>query len=177
MEIKVSNGKIVVTESEPNEEFSRALERLEYLAPNFYGYKERYTRLRKVGKTYTNFLEADRDYRYLWGLISLAEEYEVNVAQEVKDELKRIRAEFDRTHKEYHDAEREAAKRKHWQYLQKYGCDGCKNLCMHTDVFYCRKTGKELETKRQPKFDGWTNTYYLFNLEPFPSADCPLKAE
>ena len=29
MEIKVSNGKIVVTESEPNEEFSRALERLE----------------------------------------------------------------------------------------------------------------------------------------------------
>lgn len=176
MEIKVSNGKIVVTEKEPNEEFSRALERSEYLPPNFYGYKERYTRLREVGKAYTDFHEAARDHGYLSGLISLAEEYGADVAQEVKDELKRIRAEFDRTYKEYHDAEREAAKQREWQYICRNGCGNCKSLRQKADEFICASCGEILKTKNVPFYDYSAHIQYLFNFVPFPSGNCPLKA-
>lgn len=177
MEVKVSKGKIVVTEAERNERFIREAERLEYLPPNYYGYKERYTPLREVGKTYDRSREADRDYGYLLGLISLAEHYGVTVTQEVKDELARIRREYDRAYARQKEAEREAQKRSDWKYLCNNGCGSCKMLMQNVDDFKCASCGEVLQTKNVPFYDYKTRMHYMFNFVPFPSEHCPLKAE
>lgn len=174
MKVKVQGDKIVVTTENRNDNFNWLIRSLVAIDT---GAKIRISKAYPLGKVHDIYEISEHDFSIVNGLVRAAESCGIEVEPAVierRDELDRQRHEL--FEKKRRDRE-EREKREHWKYLQKHGCDGCKNLCMHTDVFYCRKTGKELETKRQPKFDGWTNTFYLFNLDPFPSADCPLKAE
>lgn len=172
MKVKVQGDKIVVTTENRNDVFNW---RIRELVSMDTGDAVRYSKAYPLEKVHDIYEICEYDFSLVDGLVRVAEACGVEVEQAVierRDELDRQRHElFEKKLREREERE----KRENWQYHQKYGCNMCKNLCMHTDVFYCRKTGKELETKRQPKFDGWTNTFYLFNLEPFPSTDCPLK--
>ena len=174
MRVGVRNNKIVVTTENRNDSFSWSIRDIVSMDA---GNKFRYSKAYPIGTVHDSYFIAEHDFGLVNALVLAAEDCGIEVAQAVidrRDELDRQRhALFEKMRKDREERER----REHWLYIQKNGCGRCKNVCRHTDVFYCRKTGKELETKRQPKFDGWTNTYYLFNLEPFPSADCPLKAE
>lgn len=59
-----------------------------------------------------------------------------------------------------------------WQYLCRDGCGGCKQLTYDIDLPICKETGEILKDKPVPKDIGGVR--YLFNMEAFPSEDCPF---
>lgn len=59
-----------------------------------------------------------------------------------------------------------------WERLCKSGCGLCQNLAYDIDLPICKQTGQILEEKNVQKYIG--GVLHLFNLEPFPSGDCPF---
>ncbi|MDE6442364.1 MAG: hypothetical protein K2L12_06415 [Clostridia bacterium] len=62
--------------------------------------------------------------------------------------------------------------RKQWERLCKSGCGRCSDLAYDIDLPVCKKTGEVLEEKNFQKYIG--GVLHLFNLEPFPSENCPF---
>lgn len=59
-----------------------------------------------------------------------------------------------------------------WERLCKSGCGKCRNLAYDIDLPICKQTGLILEEKNVGKYIG--GVLHLFNLEPFPSEECPF---
>lgn len=59
-----------------------------------------------------------------------------------------------------------------WEQLCKSGCSRCQNLAYDIDLPICKQTGQILEEKNVRKYIG--GVLHLFNLEPFPSEECPF---
>ena len=59
-----------------------------------------------------------------------------------------------------------------WERLCKSGCGKCQNLAYDIDLPICKQTGLILEEKNVGKYIG--GVLHLFNLEPFPSEECPF---
>ena len=59
-----------------------------------------------------------------------------------------------------------------WARLCANGCGKCQNLVYDIDLPICKPTGEILEEKNVQKYIG--GVLHLFNLEPFPSENCPF---
>ena len=79
--------------------------------------------------------------------------------------LSHIRA-CERAEEEYRRAQEK------WAYKCKNGCGKCHELTYDIDLPICKQTGEILKEKNIPK--DISGVRYLFNLEPFPSEDCPF---
>lgn len=175
MEIKAEGKRIVVTSEERNEGFYWAI-RKEYFTGDWGG-KVRYMQIAPMGTKYEYKSECESDYITIDTALRLAKINGVKVSAEVIEYRNKLEQRY-RELQEIAEAEEKARKaREQWEHRKRFGCGYCENLRRYTDAYYCRKTGEDLETQRRPKFDGMTNTYYLFNREPFPSGNCPLKTD
>lgn len=133
---------------------------------------------------YGNALKLDKtgnpiyDYNLLHDVIAIAEDYGVQVEDEVYDALNdyetAARAEQDKINEEREASRLAEERRRRWESVKCNGCIDCANCRMVGDDDYvCRETGDDLPIKNCPGYVGVT--YYLFNYKPFPTDSCPLK--
>ena len=103
--------------------------------------------------------------------ISVAESNGIEVKDSVKKYAADMEAKCIKLRKaEEAKAEALAAKDK-WERLCKTGCGRCENKKRCGDDFKCVVSGDYLEEMNVPRYD--YGTYYPFNLEAFPSENCP----
>lgn len=172
MRVEVQDGKIVVTTENRNDIFNWGIRNLVSMDT---GEKVRYSKAYPIGTVHATYATSEHDFGWVNGLIREAKACDIEVEQAVidrRDELDRQRRELFEKEKREREEQRRT---EHWKYAQKYGCGNCKKLRQDIDRFYCAGCGEELKTQVQRKFDGWTNTVYLFGIEPYPSEKCPLK--
>lgn len=178
MELATRNGKVILTGEHDSNVISAAYMYglIDLCAKHSFNC---YITICDYGKQYDYEarFEAEGNAKSLENLLLFAKKKNVFVPNELYNEIDRFSQLFNAFFKIRMEKKEAEQKRIHWQHIKKFGCGKCKSLATIVDQFKCNACGEMLEDKNIPYYDYENHIEYLFHFVPFPSDNCPLKAE
>lgn len=173
MKIEIRDGRIGAAMNEPNADFIFVTD------DEFTGHHDmpfRWADVSPVGTTYSDVHRLGADNARLYRIIAQAERRGIEVSDEVRVYAAQLKACYEQAALErWQNSLRDRVHRT-WANMQLFGCGNCEHLCSFgEDGFYCSACKEELPVQNKPEH--YNGTYYMYNWRPYPSGNCPKKAE
>lgn len=165
MRISMDNGSVVCSLENKNKDF------LVFTSYAFDGFLNGKLKMRRDNSE--EYFEPEgaikMDALRLQNILICAMKYGVDIESDVEEFYYKLQSEINA----YARGEEEHMKAQDkWDGKCRCGCGKCEDVAYDIDLPICKQTGEILQEKNVEKYIG--GVLHLFNLEPFPSEDCPF---